>query len=466
MIINKNKITCISLKLFAPIFLFTCYLFYINIYANNLNKEYSMNSKWTYDLCKEEALKYSKRNDLKENNVSCYRYCVKNKLMDEFFPDSITYKNNEPEKESYSKYLIDNRDKYPYLFCKECGSLMVNESVCRNIIRGNNIKSGDGCVINPKTINHKKYNRVRCFDCFKEKYGRKHKPLNTVHKDFVYLFDIEESEIKTHLSLVNAITLENCIRKHGKAEGTKMFNDYCDKQAYSNSFEYKKDKHGWTLKEYDEFNKSRSVTLENCISRHGKEEGTKMFNDYCEKQSYVGCKEEYFIEKYGKEEGKLFYKNLNKTKLLIKENFIRKHGEYKGSIRWDLYKERRKSFSNISCDLFDKLGIEESMYGTKGDGEYIIEVNDSCYLFDYYVPSKKKVIEFFGDYWHGNPSIYNENDKIALGSITAKDKWDKDKERINYIESLGIDVLVVWESDYKKDKEGTVNKCKLFLEIT
>ena len=67
------------------------------------------------------------------------------------------------------------------------------------------------------------------------------------------------------------------------------------------------------------------------------------------------------------------------------------------------------------------------------------------------------IIEFFGNFWHANPSIYSKND-IIHKDITAKDIWLKDKERINFLKKSGYDVYIVWEKDYKDNPELTVSK--------
>lgn len=68
----------------------------------------------------------------------------------------------------------------------------------------------------------------------------------------------------------------------------------------------------------------------------------------------------------------------------------------------------------------------------------------------------KKVIEVYGDYWHCNPKgmrfnwlAENINPRIKM---TASQKWQKDKERIEDIEKQGYSVLVVWETDLKQDQ--------------
>ena len=93
----------------------------------------------------------------------------------------------------------------------------------------------------------------------------------------------------------------------GEEEGLKKWNHYCELQSKSNKFEYKKEKYGWTEEDFNNFNKTRAITLENQIAKYGEEEGTKRFNDYCEKQVYAGNKLEYFIEKLGEIEGRKKY---------------------------------------------------------------------------------------------------------------------------------------------------------------
>lgn len=41
--------------------------------------------------------------------------------------------------------------------------------------------------------------------------------------------------------------------------------------------------------------------------------------------------------------------------------------------------------------------------------------------------------------------------------------WKHDIEKIKCAESYGYKVLTIWESEYKKDKEGTIQKCIDFL---
>lgn len=72
-----------------------------------------------------------------------------------------------------------------------------------------------------------------------------------------------------------------------------------------------------------------------------------------------------------------------------------------------------------------------------------------CPRPDIIFPSKKLVIEIYGNRWHANPNMYNDEDIIHLwaGDFTAKEIRDKDRLRINHIKSLGYDVIVLWEDE-------------------
>ena len=58
----------------------------------------------------------------------------------------------------------------------------------------------------------------------------------------------EEDAVKSKAEYQSrrAITLENMIRKYGDVDGEIKWEQYKDKQSYTNSYEYKKEKYGWT----------------------------------------------------------------------------------------------------------------------------------------------------------------------------------------------------------------------------
>jgi G:T-mismatch repair DNA endonuclease (very short patch repair protein) len=62
----------------------------------------------------------------------------------------------------------------------------------------------------------------------------------------------------------------------------------------------------------------------------------------------------------------------------------------------------------------------------------------------------KHIIEVYGDYWHCNPKVYDDNYIHPYYKMTAQQKRKLDEERKQYLESLGYYVTVVWESDMEE----------------
>lgn len=109
----------------------------------------------------------------------------------------------------------------------------------------------------------------------------------------------------------------------------------------------------------------------------------------------------------------------------------------------------RKSKPHI---IVESLLNELSIDFTSEDNTYDFTVDGYNPRPDIIISSLNVVIEINGDYWHGNPLKYKENDIIHKwgGAIMVKEIWEYDKKRNNQIESFGFKVIVLWESDIKE----------------
>ena len=101
-------------------------------------------------------------------------------------------------------------------------------------------------------------------------------------------------------------------------------------------------------------------------------------------------------------------------------------------------------YSKISQIFFDSLKSDypNAVYATNG-GEHRI----GRYSLDWYDPDSNTVIEFNGDYWHANPKYYKPDWIHPVKKCTAIKLWERDKQKYDYLTSLGITVYIVWESD-------------------
>jgi hypothetical protein len=257
------------------------------------------------------------------------------------------------------------------------------------------------------------------------------------------------------LAKKTAVTEENLIKKYGEEEGIQRFKEYKEKQAYTNSLEYKAEKNGWTKSQFDEYNQSRACTLENLIERHGEEVGVAKWDDYIERQRYTTTIE-YFKEKYGaegEEKWNEFCRERGKSSSIEfiqkKYNVTKEEAETLLAGRY-----RNRYTSQMEMDFVDD--IQKCV----GDIKYTAQTNQFCIwsyeldapvFYDVVDSDKMKVIEFNGDYWHQNPKKYSADSKISQSGKTAKDVWERDRIKLNEAKKRGFDVMVVWESDYQNN---------------
>jgi len=73
------------------------------------------------------------------------------------------------------------------------------------------------------------------------------------------------------------------------------------------------------------------------------------------------------------------------------------------------------------------------------------------FLVDAFIPKYNLIIQFDGDYWHGNPKKYK------LLSDRQKKRKLIDKSQNAYFKKCGFKILRVWESDVNKLKEMLEN---------
>jgi hypothetical protein len=272
-------------------------------------------------------------------------------------------------------------------------------------------------------------------------------------------------------------TKENFIKKYGEGEGNNRWNSYCNKHREKNTFEFKNKKFGWTREQFDEYNKSRAVTLENLIKRHGDIKGREKWNSYCNRQSYTKSYE-YVVTNYGEEE----WEKVCKSKTHTYENFlIRYNNDVElATEKYNEYLKNHRNFSNLSYskianEMFSKI-IEniipcgfKQFYSNLHNQEWMLIVkNYGCIYLDFFLKDNGKVIEFYGDYWHGNPNKYKKNQFINLGTSGIKkveEIWESDKIRIDYIRKVPYinDVKIIWEDDFRKKPLEVINSCIDYL---
>lgn len=187
-------------------------------------------------------------------------------------------------------------------------------------------------------------------------------------------------------------------------------------------------------------------------------------NDSAQKYKYKNNIEYWVKQCDGAiEKAKIAYTNYQKRDLVF---FIKKYGEEEGQKRhlqkiekWST-SFKKCNFSKISQELFDgimrHLDDKSDIYYATFDRadkieyknkEYLLKIENTVLRPDFIDVSKKKIIEFDGDYWHSetkaNPIREQHRDKI--------------------IKNNGYQILHIAEHEYRKNKTEVIDKCLTFL---
>lgn len=333
--------------------------------------------------------------------------------------------------------------------CRFCGSRIMTQNSKLDFDRKNNTILVKIPEVRYRIIDGVKYELSCCSKCLLEHFkdcppkSEKYYYMKA-NKYGAYSFGYGYEEYKKICSQTVGITEDAMIRKWGEEEGKKRWKSYCDKQSETNTFEYKQEKYGWSKEQFEEFNKSRAVTLELCIERHGEEAGRKMWNEYCERQRYTNSLE-YMIKEYGEEKGTKKFKDFT----LARAN------------------SGAAGYSEISQDLFftiiDKIQNTDNIFFYKLNKEYSVQYSTTAvFNLDFYDKGKNLVIEFLGDYWHANPKIYKAEAVFSRSKtpILAKQIWKYDKQRKrNICKVLNNPIYIeVWESDWKENPDKVIEE--------
>lgn len=254
--------------------------------------------------------------------------------------------------------------------------------------------------------------------------------------------------------------IDTYIEIHGEIEGTRRWNIYLEKRkkAYA-----KKRKDGHVYPKYN---------LDYFIKLHGEEKGSKIYNNKINIQGYKSSLE-YYIDQYGPIDGPIKCREVKDTKSL--PFFIKKYGPDEGPIKYGesclkhaMLCNNELRYSKPSKQLFDQ--IKEIILDLEyyGPNELALSVPAGILSQRAVCPDlfyNEKIIEFNGDLFHANPLKFKGSDTPHPFNkkLTALEIQNKDFERYRYFESMGYEVLVIWESEWTAEQQQVIDKCVQFL---
>lgn len=107
--------------------------------------------------------------------------------------------------------------------------------------------------------------------------------------------------------------------------------------------------------------------------------------------------------------------------------------------KYGLKKYFSKRYNTDESRWLDSIGIPNE--------DKCRQVYIDKYIVDGFDPNTNTVYEYLGDYWHGNPKVFNKNDINKTNGKKFGELYEKSMEKINHLESMGYNVVYVWEND-------------------
>lgn len=101
-------------------------------------------------------------------------------------------------------------------------------------------------------------------------------------------------------------------------------------------------------------------------------------------------------------------------------------------------------FRETAPEYYTRKILENNKIIYQREVSFNDEKNDSWYRVDFVVGNY--AIEVQGDYWHGNPEVYNIEDISSLSNIQINN-MKRDNLKKEYLKNQGYQVIEIWERD-------------------
>jgi hypothetical protein len=159
------------------------------------------------------------------------------------------------------------------------------------------------------------------------------------------------------------------------------------------------------------------------------------------------------------------YSNLNYIDGITKfEVICKKHGSFYTNIGNHIIKKTgcpkcSKNYSTAQIQWLNFIQLKDNIKIQHAENIGEFKISNTLFKADGYCLETNTIYEFHGDYYHGNPNIYNSSQINKTTKCTHGELYKKTLEREQQIKVMGFNLVTIWESDWIK-----LNKCVKILQ--
>lgn len=155
--------------------------------------------------------------------------------------------------------------------------------------------------------------------------------------------------------------------------------------------------------------------------------------------------------------GRAFYRDKGLSEAEVESKIAHRNAKWFASMQQAIERDptiiTRRLTTNGTNRHQNTSSIEDYVHNhldCNWNAQYVITGGSRNFVYDFVNHENRLLIEVNGDFWHANPEIYDKDWVNPITKLTAKEKWNLDKEKIQYAESKGFRVITIWEKNIKE----------------
>ena len=121
--------------------------------------------------------------------------------------------------------------------------------------------------------------------------------------------------------------------------------------------------------------------------------------------------------------------------------------------------QNKKQYSILQIKWLNFIQLKNNITIQHAENSNEYQIPKTRFRADGYCKETNTIYEFHGDYWHGNPKIYNHNEINAVTKKSFGEMYQTTLNREKQIRDMGFNLITIWESDWVK-----LNNCVRILQ--
>ena len=162
----------------------------------------------------------------------------------------------------------------------------------------------------------------------------------------------------------------------------------------------------------------------------------------------------YYIVNLDKYNDRPIYEEANENPRYRHSVILSRAGSWKGGKeKLFIAGGEKRNYSDRAISWLKQVSKESGrkIQHAENGKEFRIELgHDKYYLADGYCSETNTVYEFNGDYWHGNPDVYNADDINKSTKTSFGELYKNTIRKENILTKMGFNIVSIWENDWVK----------------